>query len=210
MTGHIIPLRAEPHERVRTLLPWFVTDRLDTAERAEVEAHLGGCPDCQAEARLERQLGEQVAAIPMDVEQSWADLKARLERPSVRAPRRWRGWTPSIAWALAGQAAVMALMLGVLWPRPQPASMVQARYHALSSPPPRRPGNVVAIFRPEMSERDLRLALLAARARIVDGPTATGAYVLSVPAGQRIAILGELRHRAGVVMAEPIDGADER
>src|SRR5271170_3452965 len=83
MTGHIIPLRGDPHQRIQSLLPWFVTNRLDADERAEVAAHLDACQDCRAEERLERRLAAEVAAMPMDVEQSWARLRARLERPSA-------------------------------------------------------------------------------------------------------------------------------
>src|SRR5260370_23202232 len=125
MTGHIIPLRGEPHERIQALLPWFVTDRLDATERAEVEAHLSGCPDCRVEERLERRLGAEVAAMPMDVEQSWARLRAQLDRPEASRGRRsggglaaawrglgrsWRGAAPWVGWAIAGQAALMVLL----------------------------------------------------------------------------------------------------
>jgi superfamily II RNA helicase len=63
------------------------------------------------------------------------------------------------------------------------------------------------MFRPDTTERDLRAALVADQARLVDGPTAAGAYVLSVPGARRAAILTALRRRSGVVMAEPIDAA---
>jgi Putative zinc-finger len=229
MTGHIIPLRGDPHQRIQSLLPWFVTDRLDADERAEVETHLSACPDCRAEERLERRLAAEVAAMPVDVEQSWARLRARLERPSAnRGPRSgrrlaaaWRGLgrglggaRPWIGWAMAAQAAVMVLLLGVVWPRhgqpsgpASPGPGVDARYHTLGAAPSQRTGNVVVMFRPETSERDLRAALLADQARLVDGPTAAGAYVLSVPPASRDAILATLRQRSGVVMAEPIDPA---
>jgi hypothetical protein len=227
MSGHIIPLRGDPHQRIQSLLPWFVTDRLDADERAEVETHLNACPDCRAEERLERRLAVEVAAMPVDVEQSWARLRARLERPPANpAPRFGRrltaawhglgrglgGGRPWMGWAMAAQAAVMVLLLGVVWPRhDQPSGAaprgVDARYHALGAAASPRTGNVVVTFRPETSERDLRAALLADQARLVDGPTAAGAYVLSVPPARRAAILTTLRQRPGVVMAEPIDPA---
>jgi hypothetical protein len=222
MTGRIIPLRGEPHERIQSLLPWFVTDRLDAAERAEVEAHLIGCPDCRAEERLERRLGAEVAAMPMDVEQSWARLRARLDRPAPNRGRgsggglaaAWRGLgrslrggPPWMGWAMAAQAALMVLLLGVVLPHAGPGRGVDARYHALGASPSDRVGNVVVMFRPDTPERDLRAALEAGQARLVDGPTAAGAYVLAVPGARRGAALTALRGRAGVVMAEPIDTA---
>src|SRR5271165_2388793 len=215
MTGRIIPLRGEPHERIQALLPWFVTDRLDASERAEVEAHLSGCPDCKAEERLERRLGAQVAAMPMDVEQSWARLRARLDRSSVAEKRRegggvaaaWRavgrslrGGPPWMGWAMAAQAALMVLLLGMIMPHQRPAAGVDARYHALGTARSARPGNVLVMFRPETPERDLRAALLAGQARVVDGPTAAGVYVLNIPDTRRTAVLTALRGRGDVVM----------
>ena len=221
MTGRIIPLRGEPHERIQALLPWFVTDRLDAEERAEVEAHLSGCADCRAEERLERRLSAEVAAMPMDVEQSWARLRARLDRPAVGPGRGWgagllaawrglgrdlRGGPPWMGWAIAGQAALMALLLGLVLPHAAaPGAGEGARYHALAAAASPRPGNVVVMFRPDTPERDLRAALVADQARLVDGPTAAGAYVLNVPGARRAGVLAALRRRAGVVMAEPID-----
>ena len=225
MSGRIIPLRGEPHERIQALLPWFVTDRLDTAERAEVEAHLSGCVDCRAEERLERRLSAEVAAMPMDVEQSWARLRARLVPPSPYRGRgsggglaaAWRGLgrrlnggPPWMGWAMAGQAAFMVALLAVVWPHAGSAPGVDTRYHALGAASATRAGNVVVMFRPDAPERDLRAALVAGRARLVDGPTAAGAYVLNVPETQRAAALSALRRRAGVVMAEPIDPTGAR
>jgi hypothetical protein len=225
MTGRIIPLRGEPHERIQALLPWFVNDRLEAAERVEVEAHLSGCPDCRAEERLERRLGAEVAAMPMDVEQSWARLRARLERPSARRGRgsggglaaAWRGLgrslrggPPWMGWAMAAQAAAMVLLLGLVLPHARPGPAGGAAYHALGAAPRSRTGNVVVMFRPGTAEQDLRAALVAGQARLVDGPTAAGAYVLNVPEARRAAALTALRRRAGVVMAEPIDPADSR
>ncbi|MDB5481961.1 MAG: zf-HC2 protein [Caulobacteraceae bacterium] len=237
MSGRIIPLRGEPHERIQSLLPWFVTDRLDAAERAEVEAHLTGCPDCRAEERLERRLGSEVAAMPMDVEQSWARLRARLERPASAnrgwgsgggLAAAWRGlgrilrgappWTlqpvhgapPWMGWAMAGQAVLMVALLSMVWPHGGSSSTVDARYHALGAAPSPRAGNVVVMFRPDTREQDLRAALLGGQARLVDGPTAAGVYVLNVPAARRPAAVAALRRRPGVIMAEPIDAAGAR
>jgi hypothetical protein len=220
MTGRIIPLPGDPHERIIGLLPWFVTGRLDATERAEVEAHLGVCPDCRAEERLERRLEAEVAALPLDVEQAWARIGARLgtERPAARgpkvgarmaatSPRQGRGTRPGRAWligSVVAQAAIMLLMLGVIWPTARPRSEAPAQYHALGAAPAAA-GNLVVMFRPDTAERDMRGALAAAGARLADGPTAAGAYVLRVPPDQRAASLEILRRRAEVTLAQPID-----
>jgi hypothetical protein len=56
-----------------------------------------------------------------------------------------------------------------------------------------------------MAERQFRSALNAAGARLADGPTAAGAYVLSVSEDRREASLNALRARADVILAQPID-----
>ena len=73
--------------------------------------------------------------------------------------------------------------------------------------PAAAPANAIVMFRADAPERDLRGALLAGGARLVDGPTAEGVYKVHVPSASRGALLTALRQRAGVVMAEPIDAA---
>ncbi|RZM07374.1 MAG: hypothetical protein EOP68_14020 [Sphingomonas sp.] len=77
-------------------------------------------------------------------------------------------------------------------------------YHVLGDAGATRSGNVLAMFRPEASEAAFRRALQASGARLVDGPTASGAYVLAVPGD---AALARLRRDADVTMAEPIEQA---
>ena len=67
-------------------------------------------------------------------------------------------------------------------------------------------GNMVVVFQPTTSERELRHILQAQNARIVDGPTVTDAWLLSVPAERHAHILQALRANAAVKLAEPLDG----
>jgi len=78
-------------------------------------------------------------------------------------------------------------------------------YHVLGAPRAAAPGNMVAIFKPETTEREIRAALDDAGARIVDGPTGADAFVLTTPAAQRAGALARLRAKTSVVMAEPVD-----
>ena len=201
--GHIIRLDAERHRELRDLLPWYATGQLDEADRARVEAHLANCPDCQAEVQFERRLDDEVARMPVDIDRSWARMKKRMDRDrplgrlrqfagAITAPAPWAGWAA---------ASFLLLVSGVLLlPSMQPAT-----YHTLSAAPGAAAGNVVVIFRPDTRERDMREALVATEARLVDGPTATDAYVLRVPAAKREAALATLRGRPDVVLAAPLD-----
>ena len=46
--------------------------------------------------------------------------------------------------------------------------------------------------------------------RVVDGPTASNAYVLQVPVGQREQILARLRAEPSVVLAQPLTVRPDR
>jgi len=199
--GTIINLHDDPHLATEALLPWYVSGVLDAAEAAGVESHLAGCADCQAALALERRLKSEVAALPIDAAPGWDRLKARLDAATpARRPvfRGWRAMPAWAGWALAAQAALIAVF-GVL--------IAPADYHALSAAPPPAAGNIVVIFRPETPERDLRAALVADKLRLVDGPTASDAYVLAAPPAVRAAILARLRARRDIVLAEPIGGS---
>ena len=116
--------------------------------------------------------------------------------------RLWREGGPWIGWAVAaGVGAVV--VVGSL----SPHTPTSAAYHTLAAPPATRPGNVVVVFQPTATEAQIRAALTASGARLVDGPTAADAYVLNVPASRREQALATLRTSKAVVAAQPVDAA---
>ena len=208
----IIPLHGEDHEEVQALLPWYVTGQLEPADKAKVEAHLAACGECQAEVRFQRRLDQEIDALPMGVNQAWSRMKRRVaEEPGRRGAgiqglglARLGRTAPWAGWAAA---AVLALALGSLAiPRASRLTQGVATYHALGSFSESPAGNVIVLFKPDASEATLRADLRAGHARMVDGPTAAGAYVLHVPASERDADLAALKAAPGVAAAEPIDG----
>jgi anti-sigma factor RsiW len=214
----IIPFNRDRdrHDEVRLLLPWYVTGRLEAGEHAKVEAHLRECAECQKELRQEQRLDVAVGALDFDVEHGWADMRRRLQpAPSWRA--RVASWRPramaalgvvttpqGLGWAVGVQLALVlsATTLLVAITRP-------AQYHALGSAQAPAAGNVLVIFRPETSEAELRGVLVASDARLVDGPTSAGAYVLAVRPATRSTTLNALRERPQVLLAQPIDAGAE-
>ena len=211
MTGKIIRLPEAEHHATRLLLPWYATDRLDDADRARVEAHLDSCALCRAELQQELKLKTDVAGLPLDVDHGWAEMLARLSDATPPRPDtatrllRWLGetWRGGGAWLGWGVAATLVAGIAVTLYAPHPAQ--PALYHALAAPPASRPGDIVVMFRPDATEAQLREALTASGARLVDGPTAADAYVLSAPLPQRDHALAVLRARHAVLAAEPID-----
>jgi hypothetical protein len=66
------------------------------------------------------------------------------------------------------------------------------------------------MFDPAITEGEMRRLLDSAGARIVDGPTATAAFVLEVPAGQSGAAVRKLRAERKVLFAEALGAQVER
>ena len=213
--GKVVQLHRDQHREVQLLLPWFVTGQLSPDEQALVEAHLVTCPDCKADLALDRGLAVEVANLPMGIELGWASMLRRLDGAPERRGIAVRSWwkrlggrlggllrvsAPWLGWAMAAQLGLFVLVGVVSPPAQQPA-----RYHTLAAAPTAAPGNVVVIFRPDTTERAIRQMLKADDARVVDGPTAAGAYVLRVPDTGRPAALARLKARRDVLLAEPID-----
>jgi anti-sigma factor RsiW len=205
---------ADPCHRTRHLLPWYAVGSLDEADRARVDAHLVSCAAFRAELASERSLHAEIAALPVDVENGWAALRERVARRE-RRPRfvlgvaaalqgaggDWSLAAPWLKWSLAGQFALLLGALGVLaLPRTAPAS-----YHALGLSTASRTGDIVVVFRPDITEARLRGLLEASGARVVDGPTSTDAYLLFTPLSQRPSALAQLRGAREVTLAEPVD-----
>ena len=200
---------ANRHDEAEGLLPWYVTGRLDAADRERVEKHLTDCTRCQKELRAERRLADQYRAYSPQVEASWLSLRPRIEpavpaQPPAAANSNW--WhslsRPAVAGLMAAQLAVVVITAGVVSYTSQP----NAPYRALGSAPVVASANAVVIFTPQTREEQLRKLLSASDAELVGGPTDADAYVLHVPAETRVAALARLRARPEVVMAEPIDG----
>lgn len=182
--GRTIRLHDEKHWALQSLLPGYATGRLSPEERARVEAHLGDCAECREELRLEEILAQSLKDLP---------LQHRPRRCRAARIAAWAGW--------AVAASALATVGFVVLPH------VPARPRLLGASPSAAPGDLVVVFRPQATESDIRSALQGAGARIVDGPTASDAYVLAAPVARRTAALAKLRASHGVIMAEPVDPA---
>ena len=203
----IIRLHGDPHAQVQRLLPWYLNGSLDGEEAAQLEAHLEDCAECREDLKAEEAMARQIRTLPSDADRGWTALKARVEggkaAPRQGSDRALFGRRVSLGWAVVAQAACLALVIpivAVTLSRPQPL------YRSLGSAPTAESGNLVVIFKPDISEQALRSTLTQNGARIVDGPTSADAYVLHVPAARRSEILARLKADHGISLAQPIDG----
>lgn len=207
MSGRILQFEARRHGEAMRLLPWLVNGRLDEAERGWMESHVAGCAECRQEIDALRELQSGCRAPDAaddacganDADRGWQRLQVRLQ-PALAATgerplqRRWLRphWQ---RWAIAAQAAVIAILAVVLWQQPEPAA-----YHTLGAVSAAKPGNLVIVFDPRTDESRMRRLLLASQARIVDGPNDAGAYVLAVPPARLPMIRDALRAAPGVTL----------
>ena len=216
----IIRLRGDSHHQVQSLLPWFITQTLDVQDQRRVEAHLADCADCRADLEDEQRLRMVWPATTPSVDQGWQEMRRQLNISEVavktKAVRRfesagsWMAWLGRSglvgAWspvALAASAGALVVLGAVLSTTPRPA-----QYHALGAAPVASNGNVLLMFKAGTSETILRQSLSSGHARLVDGPTRAGAYVVAVAKDERAKQLSRWRASADIILAEPIDGGD--
>ena len=222
MSGQILHLEPDPHVAVQRLLPWYLTGRLETVEHDAVETHLAQCPECRAELETERQwqLLQPGHGAQVDVEDGWARMRARLggeaaPRP-VPAPApaaRRRSWLPPAwlsgprlparAWAAPAMLSVALVVAIGFTLRPAP---VVADYHTLSAPA-EAGATAVVRFHPDTTEAQIRKDLKESDARLIDGPTASEAYVVRLPRERYAAAIDKLRKSPGVALVEALESA---
>jgi len=165
------------------LLPWYLNGTLAEDERRAVERHLQSCPSCRREIGLLRTvtlaMGEN---IPVPSGDLYARTRHRLE------PRGVARWVQALCHAvlpipaparlaLAAQFLVIIVLLGALIGR--------GTFTTLSGPDrPTGPGvTLQVIYRPDARAGQMQDALVALRARTIDGPTASRIYHIHVPLG---------------------------
>ncbi|WP_266171759.1 zf-HC2 domain-containing protein [Dyella subtropica] len=209
MSGRVLRFGGTAHAEAERLLPWLVNGTLQGDERSQVEQHLADCVQCQRDVALLRSLQWACRDGGVDeVDASQADqsmqrlrrcIDAERHGRSVVPPRRWgvrRAWLHG---AIAAQAVlIFALALGWF----QASAPATYRTLGAASLPTAR---LVVVFDPRLSEMQMRRLIRASDARIVDGPTDTGAYVLSVPASRSEAVREALRAASGVTLVEHLD-----
>jgi hypothetical protein len=205
--AEIFPLRPSEHDAVQKLLPWFVNGTLDARENARVEGHLAECEECREDLAGERRLAHAVAALPLNADDGWRAMQLRLAQAApVRgglAPARLAGRRVPLGWAMVGSFAA-SVAIAVVLTSLKPAGPPQQTYHTLGSAASDAQGQVVVLFKPDTTEQQMRVILSAQNARLVDGPTAAGAYVLHVEDADAAAAIQALRQSQQVVLAEPL------
>jgi hypothetical protein len=217
---------AERHRHVRELLPWYVNGTLEEPEAEAVRAHLPGCEACREDVTRCRDLAVAVQSARAP---EWAPSREHLARLLERIDAieagagggRWHRWLGSRAasvreafrsapaamrWALAGQAALVAVLAAIaIW---QATAGWNPGYRTLAGPsdPPRGgQARIRLVFAEDITEAEMRALLGRIEGSIVGGPSPAGAYTVAVPnASDQTAAVNALRASGKVRLAEPV------
>lgn len=226
MSGHVLRFKGSAHSEAQRLLPWFVNATLEGEELARVVSHLAECTACQREADQLRALrsacadAAEAATLP-DPHPALLRLQRRLHAP--KTPTSWpraialrRAWTLTPGWmrgALTAQFALMLVLGAMLIGRDRPV----APYRTLGDAGVPTPGaaspdvpRLLIVFDPHLSQAQMQGLLRASQARIVDGPSDAGAYVLAVPAAREASVREALRAATGVTLVESLGPGERR
>lgn len=215
------------HDRARAeaLLPWAANGALDPAERAWLDAWLAAAersdPDVVSRMRAEMawlqrtadhhhaqtRLPDPAHGLDTLLGRIAAEQRVRPAPPNpfARFTDALRAWTSDHSLQLAGACAALALTtaLTLTLARREGSDLIILD-GGTGVPVISGTALLKVAFASQASERDIREALQAAGARIVDGPSALGLYVLRVPSASRDAALAALLARSAVVeSAEP-------
>ena len=204
------------HREAQEALPWLANGTLLGAELERVQAHVHGCAACRTElAQLHtlRSAG-QGPALDLDPDAAFARLLPQLDvqepLPAATPLPASSGWRARLAandrsWlraAVAMQCCAIAVLAGLLL-RPAESPDAQAGdYRVLGATPGAHAGLIVT-FKPDTLEHELRRIVRASGARIVGGPTATGAWMLGTEGDAR-QVVAHLRTEPAVTLAEPL------
>lgn len=175
-----MPERNADRERFSLDLPFWLNGTLDKESARWMEAYMAAHPECAAEYRFTRDLGELLQAeespIPEEVRLAQFMAKVQRSRPQRTWIARLVGWFSGSSqmpgYALAGVLAIMlgqAVVLGTL--------LVEKEDQYRSVPDVSEcapPSNLKLTFEPDAKQMDVILLLRQQNLRIVSGPSETG------------------------------------
>lgn len=212
MSGQVFDFSKSEHQKTLELLPWFVNSTLAPAERSALEHHLAECASCRRELEALREFSAAYIAgeSSLDSDRSLERLRPRLvpQTPPIetaatdRAPRRSR-WGALTGFAFAAQfGVIVALGWALFVVQPTPST-----YLALGSADAslRAPGDAIVVFSPGVDVDTMWRILAKSGARIVDGPTAAGGFVVRFDGRDIETTIEKLRAESAVRVAARLD-----
>lgn len=214
------------HMRAWELLPWYVNDSLDEAERASVRLHLGECLVCTRELRRLQQLDAAVAAPISEhaCAQAFARLSHQICTTDIAPSWPQRAFNvlreifePVPLLAGASLLVVCSVLVGTIVASGrgevrQTEQPFQTLGRRQSLPSELSHPLVRIVLRDDAAASGLDAWLARHSAELVNGPSAIGVLTVRVAMGARTidALLASLRADSETLFIEPVDRVGTR
>lgn len=185
-------------ERFEELLPFYVNDTLDEADRAFVERHLAEHPELRAELdwyeSLQLRVRETAPAVPETIGLARTMQLIRGDQPTLseRISAFFGNFGMRPAFALAG-LAIVAVQSGVILNMMHGAKQDEAEIRSLRATHVEEGPLLKINFAPEAKEVDIRLLLSSVQGQLAGGPGQLGDWYVRVPEGRQQAALERLK-----------------
>ncbi len=221
------------HDEIAELLPWYITDTLNSPEKSRVSRHLETCPLCRQELHLYRQLettnqvsvadgswkpsAGQFAAIMQGIDELELKEQAKtvLKKENQNRANRWN-WFKTIPkpvfWFMALETGALATLMMVLVSQPLPY-LAQPGFETLSNASPAVNHDLPRlhiVFSHDITEQEIRALLLKSGAQLISGPSTLGVYTLQLAVQDKNTVqqtVTELRTAPKIKFVEEIQGA---
>ncbi|MFZ6733891.1 zf-HC2 domain-containing protein [Undibacterium sp. Ji42W] len=222
-TNQLHPHDEAAHSQVQDLLPWYVVNTLQPDEQQLVRAHLQTCTGCQDDLQWQQKLkaGEPAASTVPNVDRALARLLPRLDKQvqstSAKHSNNFlarllsmfkREDKTATRWGMAVMVTQTAVIVGLVALMALP-KQDDSSYRVLGNGE-RSSGNIVVVFKPETTVKDIQRIMSINDARIIDGPTVTNAYLLNVDDARLAQSIKELRSEAGIELVESLGSGDTK
>ncbi len=197
------------YEHIRSLIPLYVRGRLEDRERSEVECAIGEHPELKKEVEEWEKIYRAYRAMEEGLPEPSPDLYARIvdriekKREDTRI-ERLKQWFSILKPSPAVSITIIMVQLFIIILGGAYIIKEKAGYRTLSSA-----GSVQSdlvrinvVFKADATERDIRSLLHDVNGKILDGPYASGLYIIGVQPDDIDAALTRLRHSPIIVLSE--------
>lgn len=186
------------HQDIIELLPWYVNATLSQAEREVVRQHLAGCRECAREVerlsamqRAISELDEQTSEpSPFMLNRALAEIEDfERNRTVTRTHPRENWWQPiTRLWtspvfarvALAAQLALLVALATVSVYQYQHPRVVEKPIFTTMSGQSGPGTRIMVQFNENATEKEITQTLQGIHGKIVEGPSAEGAYTIQL------------------------------
>lgn len=188
---------------MKELIPLYVKGLMPDSQREEFDRALLNCPGLREELELWMEIRKAYAAIegkiPGPSASAYSKIASRIKKRERAGFFSW--FARPLPYAPAFIAAQLLIIVGLL----VSLAGMRGEFKTLSAPAvtaePQIKINIV--FRGDTSEAEIRSLLLEIDGKIVDGPYASGLYVIGIPNEKALeSTLNTLTKKRIVTMAE--------